>query len=263
MSNLESSAKLKALIINCTLKPSPDESSSEVMGGQVAAFLSERGVTVDSFRAVDHVILPGVEKDMGEGDEWPALREKVLAADILVLLTPTWMGQQSSVAQRVLERLDAELGETDADGRPILFDKVAVAVRSVSGCRHADDDGDTRPADHDREHSECEGEARVGHRSSVTVPLECAGSAPVAPARGGPQAGGRDDAGNAAESPPSTPERLWQDPHRDQRADTEGEASAAPPELGALRLQAGVEQRRHRGLVSAAGSRGRRGRRRP
>lgn len=138
MSNLESSAKLKALIINCTLKQSPDESSSEVMGGQVATFLSERGVTIDSFRAVDHVILPGVEKDMGEGDEWPALREKVLAADILVLLTPTWMGQQSSVAQRVLERLDAELGETDADGRPILFDKVAVAgvVGNEDGAHH-------------------------------------------------------------------------------------------------------------------------------
>ena len=44
---------------------------------------------------------------MGNGDAWPALRQKVLAADILVLATPTWMGQHSSVAQRVLERLDA------------------------------------------------------------------------------------------------------------------------------------------------------------
>jgi multimeric flavodoxin WrbA len=65
---------------------------------------------------------------MGDGDQWPSLREQVLAADILVFATPTWMGQHSSVAQRVLERLDAELSETDEQGRPILFDKVALAV---------------------------------------------------------------------------------------------------------------------------------------
>lgn len=138
MSTQNQSAKLKALIINCTLKRSPGESSSEVMGGQLATYLGEHDVATDSFRAVDHVILPGVEKDMGKGDEWPTLREKVLDADILVLLTPTWMGQQSSVAQRVLERLDAELSETDADGRPILFDKVAVAgvVGNEDGAHH-------------------------------------------------------------------------------------------------------------------------------
>lgn len=64
---------------------------------------------------------------MGVGDQWPRIREKVLAGDILVFATPTWMGQLSSVAQRVLERLDAELSETD-DGRAILAGKVAVTV---------------------------------------------------------------------------------------------------------------------------------------
>lgn len=75
---------------------------------------------------------------MGSGDEWPALREKVLAADIIVLVTPTWLGQHSSVAQRVLERLDAELSETKPDGRPTLFDKVAVAgvVGNEDGAHH-------------------------------------------------------------------------------------------------------------------------------
>src|SRR3546814_757338 len=77
---------------------------------------------------LDYDVRPGVEKDMGEGDQWPALREKVLAADILVFGTPTWMGHHSSVAARVLERLDAELSETDDAGRPILFGKVAVAA---------------------------------------------------------------------------------------------------------------------------------------
>jgi len=119
---------LTALLINCTLKPSPASSSTDVLGEQVLAALAEHGVTADRIRAVDHSILPGVEADMGDGDDWPELRTRVLAADILVLATPTWMGQHSSVAQRVLERLDAELGATDEDGRPTLFDKVAVAV---------------------------------------------------------------------------------------------------------------------------------------
>lgn len=119
---------ISALLINCTLKPSPAGSSSHVLGEQVLSALAEHGVTADRIRAIDHSILPGVEADMGEGDEWPALRERVLAADILVFATPTWMGQHSSVAQRVLERLDAELSETDDDGKPTLFDKVALAV---------------------------------------------------------------------------------------------------------------------------------------
>jgi multimeric flavodoxin WrbA len=77
---------------------------------------------------VDHNIKPGVENDMGAGDEWPALRRKVIAADILIFATPTWMGHMSSVAQRVLERLDALLSDTDDDGRPVVFGKVAVAA---------------------------------------------------------------------------------------------------------------------------------------
>ena len=63
---------------------------------------------------------------MGDGDAWPAIREKMMAADILIVWTPTWAGHMSSVAQRVLERLDAELSETDAAGRPRVSGKVAV-----------------------------------------------------------------------------------------------------------------------------------------
>ncbi len=129
---------LTALAITCTLKPSPAESSSDLMATQILDALKEHGVTGDLVRAVDLAIAPGVETDMGDGDEWPTLREKVLAADILVFVTPTWMGQHSSVAQRVLERLDAELSETDDQGRPILFDKVAIAgiVGNEDGAHH-------------------------------------------------------------------------------------------------------------------------------
>jgi multimeric flavodoxin WrbA len=79
-------------------------------------------------RVVDEDVKPGVEADMGDGDAWPALRERVLAADILVFATPTWLGNMSSVAQRVLERLDAELSDTDERGRLRTCGKVAAVV---------------------------------------------------------------------------------------------------------------------------------------
>ncbi|WP_203582122.1 flavodoxin family protein [Microbacterium hibisci] len=119
---------LRALALNCTLKPSPGESSGQLMAQQVLDALAEHDVTGEQLRVVDFDVRPGVETDMGDGDEWPRIREKVLAADILVFATPTWMGNMSSVAQRVLERLDAELSETDDEGRAILAGKVAVAV---------------------------------------------------------------------------------------------------------------------------------------
>src|SRR5690606_32862794 len=130
--------QLTALMINCTLKSSPAESRSEVLGGQILTALAAHGVAASSIRAVDHAISPGVNKDMGEGDEWPQLREQVLASDILVFVTPTWLGQHSSIAQRVLERLDAELSETDEQGKPTMFDKVAIAgiVGNEDGAHH-------------------------------------------------------------------------------------------------------------------------------
>jgi multimeric flavodoxin WrbA len=119
---------LTAVALVCTLSPSPAESSSELLAQQVLDELGKHGVTGSVVRVVDHNVKPGVEVDMGDGDEWPAIREKVLAADILILSSPTWMGHASSVAQRVLERLDAELSETDEQGRPIIYDKVAVTA---------------------------------------------------------------------------------------------------------------------------------------
>lgn len=132
------SAPLTAVAISCTLKPTPAESSSDLLASQILAALAGHGVTGDVVRAVDHTISPGVQKDMGGDDEWPSIRRRILEADILVFVTPTWMGQHSSVAQRVLERLDAELGETDASGKLTLFDKVAIAgvVGNEDGAHH-------------------------------------------------------------------------------------------------------------------------------
>lgn len=119
---------LTALALVCSLKPSPARSSTELLARQVLDQLQAHGVSGSLVRVVDHDVKPGVELDMGNGDAWPGIREQIIAADILVLATPTWMGQHSSVCMRVLERLDAELSETDEQGRLRVYPRVAVAV---------------------------------------------------------------------------------------------------------------------------------------
>lgn len=121
---------MRAVIINCTLKPAPEPSNTEALAQVVAEAMEKLGVTVDWVRAVDHDIKPGVESDMGPGDEWPAIRAKILAARILIVATPTWVGRPSSVAQRVIERMDAMLSETDDDGRPVAYNRVAGVVNT-------------------------------------------------------------------------------------------------------------------------------------
>ncbi|MCW2715272.1 MAG: flavodoxin-like protein [Frankiales bacterium] len=129
---------LRALALVCSLKASPAPSSSDLIARQVLEQLAEHDVTGETLRIVDHDVKPGVEKDMGAGDAWPAIREKVLAADIVLVSTPTWMGQASSVCMRVLERLDAELSEKDERGRPSVFGKVAIVavVGNEDGAHH-------------------------------------------------------------------------------------------------------------------------------
>ena len=89
-------------------------------------------------RVVDHDVRFGVSTDEGDGDGWPAIRAKLLAAQILVIATPIWMGQPSSVSKMVLERLDAEPSETDDQGRPLVYGKVAAAavVGNEDGAHH-------------------------------------------------------------------------------------------------------------------------------
>jgi multimeric flavodoxin WrbA len=129
---------LTCLVLTCTLKPAPTASSSELLGQQVVDAFADLGVTGSMERVIDHRVAFGVSTDEGNGDGWPALREKVLDADILVLVTPIWMGQPASVCKVVLERLDAELSETDAEGRPSMFGKVAGVgvVGNEDGAHH-------------------------------------------------------------------------------------------------------------------------------
>lgn len=131
-------ASLTALALVCTLKHAPTPSSSELLATQLLEALAEHGVSGESIRVVDQHVLPGVETELGDGDGWPAIRAKLLAADILVIATPIWMGHTSSVAAGVLERLDAELSEKDADGRLTMYDKVAIVgvVGNEDGAHH-------------------------------------------------------------------------------------------------------------------------------
>ena len=89
-------------------------------------------------RVVDHDVRFGVSTDEGDGDQWPVLRGKMLEADILVIATPIWMGQPASVCKLVLERLDAEISETDDQGRMLTWGKVAIAavVGNEDGAHH-------------------------------------------------------------------------------------------------------------------------------
>jgi multimeric flavodoxin WrbA len=131
-------ADLTALVLSCTLKQSPAESSATLLGEQFLEALREHGAEGEVVRLVDHHIRFGVSPDEGDGDQWPAIRDKMLAADLLVLATPIWLGQPSSVAKMALERLDAELSATDDQGRMSTYDKVAAVavVGNEDGAHH-------------------------------------------------------------------------------------------------------------------------------
>jgi len=121
---------LKVQPLNCTLKRDASKASST--DAMIAVLAQEfRALDVEvagTIRLAAHDVPAGVTSDEGEGDEWPVIREKILAADILILGTPIWMGQAGSVAKRALERMDAFLSETDAQGRMPSYSKVAVAA---------------------------------------------------------------------------------------------------------------------------------------
>jgi multimeric flavodoxin WrbA len=131
---------LAAIAINCTLKRSGKEpSSTDKMIELIAGELRRHGVEVrETIRIADHDIKPGVTSDEGPGDAWPEIRKRILACDILIFGTPIWLGQPSSLAKRVLERMDAFFSETDDAGRMPSFNKVAVVgiVGNEDGAHH-------------------------------------------------------------------------------------------------------------------------------
>ncbi|TPG11970.1 flavodoxin family protein [Sphingomonas oligophenolica] len=121
---------LTAIAINCTLKSDQTEASStDAMIAVLKDAFADCDVTLtDTIRIAAHHVKPGVSSDEGDGDDWPAIRTKILSADILIFGGPIWMGQLGSVGKRVLERMDAFIAETDDQGRMPSYGKVAVAA---------------------------------------------------------------------------------------------------------------------------------------
>lgn len=125
---MNSDVALKAVALVATLKRSPEASSADKLAHDLGAEFEKLNVEVEYVRLVDHVIKPGVEIDMKNGDEWPKIRTKIMESDILIVATPTWVGQMSSELLCAIERLDAELSETDDEGRYQTYPKVAAVA---------------------------------------------------------------------------------------------------------------------------------------
>ncbi|HET9442176.1 MAG TPA: flavodoxin family protein [Acidimicrobiales bacterium] len=133
---------LRALFVSCTLKRSPAVSHTEGLARISMEIMRKNGVEVDLVRAVDHDIPVGVYPDMTEhgwpGDEWPALFEKVEAADILVLCTPIWLGEKSSVCTKVIERLYGNSAVLNAAGQYAYYGRVGgcLVTGNEDGVKH-------------------------------------------------------------------------------------------------------------------------------
>lgn len=122
-------ADITAIAINCTLKRGEEPSSTDLMISVIENELLKHGVVLrETIRISNYNVLAGVSSDEGPGDDWPDVRRRILDADVLIFGTPIWLGHMSSFAQRVLERMDAFLGEADDKGRYPSFSKVAVAA---------------------------------------------------------------------------------------------------------------------------------------
>ncbi|MEV6213925.1 flavodoxin family protein [Nocardia sp. NPDC051833] len=133
---------LSALFINCTLKRSPEPSNTQGLIDVSAHIMAANGVAVSHIRAVDHDIATGVWPDMTEHgwatDAWPALQEQVMAADILVIAGPIWLGDNSSVTKRVIERLYGNSSQLNAAGQYAYYGKVGgcVITGNEDGVKH-------------------------------------------------------------------------------------------------------------------------------
>jgi multimeric flavodoxin WrbA len=133
---------LRALYINCTLKRSPEASNTQGLADRSIAIMQRNGVAVDVIRAVDRRIATGVYPDMTEHgwetDEWPQIFEHVLAADILVLLTPIWLGEKSSVCTKVIERLYGNSHLLNEAGQWAYYGRVGgcIVTGNEDGAKH-------------------------------------------------------------------------------------------------------------------------------
>jgi multimeric flavodoxin WrbA len=133
---------LSALYINCTLKRSPETSNTQGLMDLSMGIMEKQGVSVDSIRAIDHDIATGVYDDMTEHgwerDEWPELLERVMAADILVMGTPIWLGEKSSVCTKIIERLYGHSSELNDAGQYAYYGRAGgcLVTGNEDGIKH-------------------------------------------------------------------------------------------------------------------------------
>lgn len=128
--NTRDTMVLKTLFLNCTIKKSPKVSHTRGLCDDIAkVYEKEHGVQCDFVRVVDYTVPSGLKSDMGDGDEWPMILKKIKKSDILIVGTPIWIGNISSVAQRVFERLEGTYSEGNKEnGQYPLYNKVGSAV---------------------------------------------------------------------------------------------------------------------------------------
>ncbi|SDK28196.1 flavodoxin family protein [Sediminibacillus albus] len=120
--------KLKALLLNCSLKKSNETSNTDALLNEFVKIFDGNQVESEVLRVIDYNVAYGIAEDMGEGDEWPELFEKIKEADILVMGTPVWLGEKSSISKKVLERFNGSSTVKNEKGQPVFYNKVAGAV---------------------------------------------------------------------------------------------------------------------------------------
>jgi multimeric flavodoxin WrbA len=135
-------SNLRAVYINCTLKRSPEKSHTDSLMAVSKRIMAKEKVKIDEIRFVDHDVAPGVYPDMTEHnwekDEWPSLYERIMEADILIIGTPIWLGEKSSVAQKLIERLYGMSSKTNEKGQYIYYGKVGgcIITGNEDGIKH-------------------------------------------------------------------------------------------------------------------------------
>ncbi len=133
---------LKAMLVNCTLKRSPEVSHTQGLMDVSLNIMEKEGVAVDQLRLVDYDVARGVYPDMTkynwEKDDWPELFKRIFSADILIIGTPIWLGEKSSVAQMLIERLYGMSGEMNKKGQYLYYGKVGgcVITGNEDGIKH-------------------------------------------------------------------------------------------------------------------------------
>ncbi len=132
-------SNLKVLFLNASLKDSNEVSNTEALFEQARKIYENEGVVTESIRLAEYHIPYGISGDMGDGDEWPMILEKVKQANIVIIGTPLWLGEKSSLATLAIERLYGSSGETNQKGQAIYYNKVGgvIVTGNEDGAKHA------------------------------------------------------------------------------------------------------------------------------